>query len=158
MTCQLITDSSMRQEVGHILCKSKFHSIKTSKTEVKGKTWQKLAKVDKSWQELEKLEKTAKVGNSFQKLSKFGKNAKNCHKFLVEYSWAATIYATRYPTRYPDFFLLPYPNPTQSKKTLPVTAWWVGVRPSKFCLLFFMNLFLYRVLLSMKIVSRDITN
>ena len=103
-----------------------LHSIKTSKTEVKGKTWQKLAKVDKSWQKLakvgkswqklQKLQKTAKVGNSYQKLTKFGKNAKNCHKFLVRYSWAATIYATRYPTRYPDFFLLPYPNPTRSQK------------------------------------------
>ena len=47
-----------------------LHSIKTSKTEVKGKTWhnwQKLTKVGKSWQ---KLQKTAKVGYSCQKLSK----------------------------------------------------------------------------------------
>ena len=37
-----------------------LHSIKTSKTEVKGKTWQKLAKVDKSWQKLAKCAKDGK--------------------------------------------------------------------------------------------------
>ena len=34
-------------------------------------------------------------------------------KVLTKYDELATICATRYPTRYPDFFTLPYPNPTR---------------------------------------------
>ena len=111
-----------------------------------GKSWQKLAKVGKSCKRRSKLITVAK---SCQRLPQFGKRFKELPQKLpknsqrwswlscleltklhvvhwttspLEYSWAATIYATRYPTRYPDFFLLPYPNPTRSQKTLPVPA------------------------------------
>ena len=33
-------------------------------------------------------------------------------------------FATRYSTRYSDFLLQPYSNPTRSKKSLLVCAWW----------------------------------
>ena len=101
-----------------------------------GKSWQKLAKVSKSCKRRSKL---ITVASSCQRLSQFGnkfkKLPKNSQRWSwlscleltklhvvhwttspLEYSWAATIYATRYPTRYPDFFLLPYPNPTRSQK------------------------------------------
>ena len=43
--------------------------------------------------------------------------------WYAKYSWTVAIYATRNPTRYPEFFPLPYPNPTRSQKALLVSLW-----------------------------------
>ena len=41
--------------------------------------------------------------------------------WYAKYLLTVATYATRNPTRYPDFFPLPYPNPTRSQKALLVS-------------------------------------
>ena len=91
--------------------------LKQRSREIYVKSWKKLAKVGKVVKSCHKLARNAKTMRLAVQLKTH--KATCCSRNHLEYWWAATIYATRFPTRYPDLFLLPYPNPTRSKKTYP---------------------------------------